>query len=56
MVRVKKQTKLVRVDSNTLIEVDATIPDEEAIAKFVENTEYGTAFHLKRIRRPKTNL
>ena len=53
---IKSDTKLVQVDSKTFIEVAKAIPDDEAFAKFIDNTEYGTAFHEKRIRRQKTNL
>ena len=52
----KPKTKLVRIDHKTLIEVDASIPDEKAIAEFLEKTEHGIAHYLRRVRKPKTNL
>ena len=56
MKKKKPKTKLVRVDHKTFIEVDVNISDEDAVANFLEKTEYNTAHYLRRVRKPKTNL
>ena len=44
----KKNFKFVRVDHHTIIEVDAGIPDEEAIAHFLERSSLSKPSYLRK--------